>query len=402
MLMKTHFGYLRSSDYPSYEMAVQPVFWLFADTCRIFICACILQFILLLPLSQSSHAEVDDYPGILINIGTHQLHIHCTGTGTPTVIIDSGLGGFSLEWWRIQKTLSGYVKVCSYDRAGYGWSNPGPSPRTTKRIAEELRVLLKTAHIPGPYILVGHSFGGFNIRYFASQNPDLVAGMVLIDSSHPRQFERFPAPKPKPRIIWKKNIKYAITKPVMPANYPEQVKTKGYQLMATHKARIAYLQESNRFKLSAKQVLAEDYLPDIPLTILSRGKRVWPENELGDELEMIWDELQDDLALLTSQTLHLRAKQSGHLIHLDQPELVTTAILKTVSNVKKQQHIMFAQAKTDYLNTLPSDQLIPLYQLNINAMDKYPLIQWNPERDLRYNFIRPSSTRYHPVFLREL
>ena len=201
MLMKIHFGYLRSSDYPSYEMAAQPVFWFFADTCRIFIFACILQFILLLPLSQSSHAEVDDYPGILINIGTHQLHIHCTGTGTPTVIIDSGMGGFSLEWWRTQKTLSGYVKVCSYDRAGYGWSNPGPSPRTTKRIAEELRILLKTAHIPGPYILVGHSFGGFNIRYFASQNPDMVAGMVLIDSSHPRQFERLPAPKPKPGII---------------------------------------------------------------------------------------------------------------------------------------------------------------------------------------------------------
>ncbi len=188
----------------------------------------------------------------------------------------------------------------------------------------------------------------------------------------------------------------------MPANYPEQVKTKGYQLMATHKARNAYLQESNGFKLSAKQVLVEDYLPDIPLTILSRGKRVWPENELGDELEMIWDELQDDLALLTSQTLHLSAKQSGHLIHLDQPELVTTAILKTVSNVKKQQHIMFAQAKTDYLHTLPSDQLVPLYQLDINAMDKYPLIQWNPEHYLRYDFIRPASTRYHPVFPREL
>jgi len=402
MLMKTHFGYLRSSDLPSRKMAIQPVFWLFVDTCKIFVCACLVQFILLLPFSQSSHAEVDDYPGIMINIGTHQLHIHCTGTGMPTVIIDSGLGGFSLEWWRIQKTLSGYVKVCSYDRAGYGWSNPGPSPRTTKRIAEELRVLLKTAHIQGPYILVGHSFGGFNIRYFASQNPDLVAGMVLIDSSHPRQFERFPAPKPKLRVTWKKNIKYTITKPVISANYPEQVKIKGYQLMATRKARNAYLQESNKFKLSAKQVLAEDYLPDIPLTILSRGKRVWPENEFGDELEMIWDELQDDLALLTSQTLHLSANQSGHLIHLDQPELVTTAILKTVSNVKKHRHIMFAQAKIDYLHTLLSDQLVPLYQLNINAMDKYPLVQWNPEHDLRYNFIRPASTRYHPIFPREL
>jgi pimeloyl-ACP methyl ester carboxylesterase len=402
MLVKTHFGYLRSSDSASYAMEVQTVFWLFADVCRLFIYACFLQFMFLLPLSQSSRAEVDDYPGILINIGTHQLHIHCTGTGTPTVIIDSGLGGFSLEWWRIQKTLSGYVKVCSYDRAGYGWSNAGPSPRTTKRIAEELRVLLKTAHIPGPYILVGHSFGGFNIRYFASQNPDLVAGMVLIDSSHPRQFERFPAPKPEPRIILKKNIKYTITKPVMPANYPAQVKTKGYQLMATRKARNAYLQESNRFKLSAKQVLAEDYLPDIPLTILSRGKRVWPENELGDELEMIWDELQDDLALLTSQTLHLSAKQSGHLIHLDQPELVTKAILKTVSNVKSHQHIMLTQAKTDYLHTLPSEQLVPLYQTNINATDKYPLIQWNPERDLLYDFIRPASSRFYPVFPRAL
>ncbi|MEE8321721.1 MAG: alpha/beta hydrolase [Gammaproteobacteria bacterium] len=329
-----------------------------------------------------SHADDSEYPGTLVDIGTHRLHIHCTGTKSPSVIIDSGLGGFSLEWWQIQKTLSSQIRICSYDRAGYGWSDPGPMPRTTKQIAEELRLLLSNAHIPGPYILVGHSFGGFNIRYFASQNPELVAGMVLIDSSHPEQFDRFPAARPGPKTKRPNSINYTITRPVMPDNYPGQVKALGYRLMTSYKARATYIQESRSFRLSSEQVLAENHLPDIPLTILSRGKRVWPEDELGDQLEMIWVELQDELASLSSQTLHLSAQQSGHLIHLDQPELVALSILKTVSNVAAQKQIEIARADINRSSTSQANQSSLLYTLPTGTNNRYPLRRWIPEEDL--------------------
>ncbi|MEE8320926.1 MAG: hypothetical protein V3R68_03680, partial [Gammaproteobacteria bacterium] len=101
------------------------VLWKFSDAFWMFVYACIIQLILLLSLSQVSYAEDNLYPGYLVDIGTHRLHIHCTGNKSPSVIIDSGLGGFSLEWWQIQKNLSSQIRICSYDRAGYGWSDPG-------------------------------------------------------------------------------------------------------------------------------------------------------------------------------------------------------------------------------------------------------------------------------------
>jgi len=349
--------------------------------------------LLILPFcfSRFSHAVDDGYPGTLVDIGTHRLHIYCTGNKSPSVIIDSGLGGFSLEWWQIQKTLAGQIRICSYDRAGYGWSDPGPMPRTTKQIAKELRLLLRNAHIPGPYILVGHSFGGFNIRYFASQNPDLVAGMILIDSSHPEQFDRFPAARPGPKIKRPNSINYTITRPVISDNYPGQVKALGYRLMASSKACATYIQESRSFRLSGEQVLAEDHLPDVPLTILSRGKRVWPEGDLGDKLEMIWDDLQDELASLSSQSLHLSAQQSGHLIHHDQPELVTLSILKTVSNVTEQNRIRIARADINRTPTSLPAQSSLVHALPIDTNNRYPLRRGNPEEDLSYGPYRHES-----------
>ncbi|HSH44193.1 MAG TPA: alpha/beta fold hydrolase, partial [Arenicellales bacterium] len=130
-------------------------------------------------------------PGRLIDIGTHRLHIHCMGTGSPTVIMEYGLGGHSLEWVLVQPELARRQRACAYDRAGYGWSDRGPSPRLSSIIAHELSRLLDRARLEPPFILVGHSFGGFNIRQLQQLRTRDVAGMVLIDSSHEAQFEQF-------------------------------------------------------------------------------------------------------------------------------------------------------------------------------------------------------------------
>ena len=124
-------------------------------------------------------------PGRLIDIGSHRLHIHCTGEGKPAVVMDSGLPGSSLSWSLVQPEVAKFTRACSYDRAGLGWSELGPEPRTTSQIVEELHTLLVRAEIAGPYVLVGHSFGAFTVRLYASKYPEEAAGMILVDPIYP-------------------------------------------------------------------------------------------------------------------------------------------------------------------------------------------------------------------------
>src|SRR5215207_2765747 len=121
-------------------------------------------------------------PGQLVDVGGYRLHIQCVGTGSRTVVLDAGLGGSSLDWNLVQPALGRTTRVCAYDRAGMGWSDPGPQPRTPRQIADELHTLLTNAGIAGPYVLVGHSLGGKNVRLFALAYPEQVAGMVLVDA----------------------------------------------------------------------------------------------------------------------------------------------------------------------------------------------------------------------------
>ena len=124
------------------------------------------------------------YPsrGQLVDVGGYRLHLHCVGEGSPTVVLDAGLGAFSLDWGAVQPQIAATTRVCAYDRAGLGWSEPGPRPRSPQQFADELHTLLTNAGVEGPYVLVAHSISGKTARLFASQHPNEVAGMVLIDA----------------------------------------------------------------------------------------------------------------------------------------------------------------------------------------------------------------------------
>src|SRR5262245_61730807 len=123
-------------------------------------------------------------PGHLVDIGGYRLHLWCAGDGAPIVILDTGLGGTSAGWGFVQPDVARFTRVCSYDRAGMGYSDPGPSPRTARRIESELAELLARSGISGPVVLVGASIAGFNVRVFASDHPERAAGLVLVDASH--------------------------------------------------------------------------------------------------------------------------------------------------------------------------------------------------------------------------
>ena len=121
-------------------------------------------------------------PGKMIPVGDYKLHLYCTGDGTPTIIIEPGMGMDWVSWSNVTLKLGG-MRVCVYDRAGYGWSEAGPRPRTAYQVASELHSLLTNAHVPEPYVLVGHSFGGYVVRIYASRYSHSICGVVLVDAS---------------------------------------------------------------------------------------------------------------------------------------------------------------------------------------------------------------------------
>src|SRR5438093_1561324 len=131
-------------------------------------------------------------PGRLVDVGGHRLHILCTGAGSPAVVLESGLGGSSADWGFVQPGVAAFTRVCSYDRAGMGYSDPGPSPRTARRIARELAELLDRSGIARPVVLVGAYSGGFTVRIFASEYGERAAGLVLVDASHEDQTHDVP------------------------------------------------------------------------------------------------------------------------------------------------------------------------------------------------------------------
>ncbi len=148
--------------------------------------------------SRAEAADAGAYPpaGQMVEVGGYRLHVNCTGAGSPTVVIGGGWGDWSLGWSGVQPGVARTTRVCTYDRAGMGYSEAGPVPRDAEQFAKELHTLLQQAGIPGPYVLVGHSMGGLTVRVFAHEYPAEVAGIVLIDSMSPGQ-AREPA---RPRL----------------------------------------------------------------------------------------------------------------------------------------------------------------------------------------------------------
>ena len=142
---------------------------------------------------EAADAQAYPIPGQLIDVGGHQLHLNCTGTGSPTVVLEPGAGGISSDLGWIAPAVAHDTRVCVYDRAGRGWSDPADTPQDATQIATDLHTLLHRGNVPGPYVLAGHSFGGLYALTFAARYPAEVAGMVLVDSTAPA-----PAPPATP------------------------------------------------------------------------------------------------------------------------------------------------------------------------------------------------------------
>ena len=203
--------------------------------------------------------------------------------------------------------------------------DPGPGKRTTAQIVHELNMLLESAEVPGPYVLVGHSFGGFTARYFAATHPDKVVGAVLVDSSHPDQIYRL---SELDNVKKKPPIKIS-RRELAPATMSEFEK-RWFFLNSSRKAVFAQMNELKYFKESAYEVKHSGPLLDIPLAILTRGKSQLPEIN-GTSLESAWRDMQKDLLKLSKNSWQAIIKDSSHNIYKDAPEEVISNILKVVN-----------------------------------------------------------------------
>jgi pimeloyl-ACP methyl ester carboxylesterase len=240
-----------------------------------------------------------------IEAGNYRLYLRSTGNGSPPVVLDGNLRGSSAEWAGLPERIASFTRVCTYDRDGI--TQP---PLSSEQIVADLRALLQATGIEGPYVLVGWAFGAYTVRLYASRFPAEVAGLVLVDGLHEDFFTR-----------------YRLVLPPADPSSADPLKDFRYELAGGYR----YLAD---MEASAMQVrAARQPLGNRPLAVITRGDPDWPAtlpDEVIERLEQTWQTMQLELAGLSSNSVHIIAPRSGHLIHADRPDIVADAIRRVV------------------------------------------------------------------------
>lgn len=298
-------------------------------------------------------------PGQMIDIGGHRLHLYCLGIGSPTVLLEATAPGWSLYWSNVQPQLARTTRVCAYDRAGLGWSERGPLPRTGLRMAKELHRLLERAGIRGPYILVGHSLGGLVARLYQHDYPQDVVGMVLVDAGHELEMRQaefrlfanagksmLPAIRALTMVgITRLMASYDRLPPLL-MEQEEKVSAELRPMLRAGWLRTGYYStltnESDGLIETLEQVRRSGSLGNLPLVVITAtGPIWWPEmpSEVNPvKFKKMWLELQQHLTTLSTNSRQVFADQSSHFIPFDQPELVSNAVRELVDRERATPH----------------------------------------------------------------
>lgn len=284
--------------------------------------------------------------GRLVDVGGHRMMLNCTGTGTPTVIMEAGWGDVSIEWRTVQPEIAKFARVCSYDRAGYGGSDPGPMPRTSLQIATELHDLLQNAGEQPPYVLVGHSFGGYNVRVFNGLYPNEVAGIVLADATQEDQYELLPKAWNALSAAQLKHCERLVKYSFLVVDLgigrlmllAQGASGHGAYLILQTKYLKARTSELEQIQVSAEQARRADHISDKPLVVLTAAENTDTTLSSGlskqdfEEFQRIWiDDLQMRLARLSTRGRRIMVSGSGHDIPSDRPDAIVDAVREIIS-----------------------------------------------------------------------
>jgi pimeloyl-ACP methyl ester carboxylesterase len=250
--------------------------------------------------ASASEAAADEH---LVAIGDRSLWMECDGEGGPTVILESGLGGDHRTWERVQPALAATTRVCTYDRAGIGRSDPVTGTRTASDAVDDLTTLLEAAAVDGPYVLVGFSFGGAIAQLYAATHPDDVAGIVLVESNHPLEAVQF-------------------AEHLTPAQIDED--------------RAAMLGNPEHMDVFAAldEVHAAGSLPNVPLVVVTAGiSEGWPPGWDADTFDALRAAQQADLVTLTDNGRQVIAETSGHHVPSQEPQTIVAAVESVLDNL---------------------------------------------------------------------
>jgi len=294
-------------------------------------------------IGEARDRRFNPMPGQRVDVGGYKLHLDCVGQGVPAVVFDSGLGDSYAAWRKVQPAVARATQACSYDRGGIGFSDSSSRPRDSRIFAEELHTLLHNAGVAGPYVFVGHSMAGFDIRIFTSLYRNEVAGMVLVDSSHPEQVKRFPQIMRDIDNEWTRQLEFMeFTTPV---GIPRLLGFCGSDIyvraaecnFSTMREKVA---ENKNFEESAAEAAATGPFGDLPLIVLTHDPSVAPRElppDVAAETEKAWSLMQQELTHLSTRSTQVIAKNSGHYIQLQRPDLVIQAISSVLQEVGKRQ-----------------------------------------------------------------
>ena len=278
-------------------------------------------------------------PGKMVHVGDHRMHITCVGQGSPTVVLDAALGAMSTSWAWVQREVSGTTRVCAYDRSGMGWSKSGPEPRDAEQVAGELHALLEGAGIDGPYVMVGHSFGGLYTQTYAARYPEEVAGVALIESSHPEQFSLLPEARDSyeqtkllcavASLLAHIGVVRLLNLSPAPPELPHQQRAQIAALNPSTRQVSTTSQEFRATPQSTAQARSLRNLGDKPLAVVSAG------TQSSGCLE-----LQDDLATLSPNSMHRVVKGATHtsvVYDLSDAQATSAAIVEVVAAVRNDR-----------------------------------------------------------------
>jgi len=290
-----------------------------------------------------------DFPGVSLNMD-------CTGSGSPTVILESGLGVPAMGWFQVQPEVAKFTRVCSYDRAGYGWSTPGPVPRTSDEIVKELHALLQKSSEKPPYVFVAHSFGGYNVRVYTQRYPEEVAGLVLVDCSHEDQLSHMGPHLQKFMADENAKLKSAAKfAPLLidsgflrwtsgldePTSIPLEKRREFRYLELQIKFVDATASEMIFFGDSAAQVRQAGTLGSRPLIVLTAGKisteglpADLDKKEMADFHDLWINDLQAKETHLSTKGKQIVVPNSDHMIPFEQPHAIIDAARDVVAAVR--------------------------------------------------------------------
>lgn len=300
-------------------------------------------------------------PGKIYRVNGYNMRIDCTGAGSPTLILDAGLGNDGLIWGKVQPTLSQTTRVCSYDRAGFGWSDPVPGQQDANRISDQLNGLLNAAGIDGPIVLMGHSISGIYIRTYASRYPQHVAGLIFVDGSTPLQMEHFPADM-QTHMKRVETMAFLLGKVVTPlgllrdmgqcSQVPAGFAPETGKMLAEDNCepRVnASEREMKNFKQSGNETVHTGPYGDLPILIFSQDPNIHAKilsAKQGKELSAVWNDMQENLKHLSTRSRRIIAKGSTHYVQLDRADLINREVPLFIQQIRGT-----APQPTDYGST---------------------------------------------------